>query len=405
MVKQNYGDGNPVYTVNDGTLRDVVGGSIFSVKTPNFKTTPKGNLPWNPFTYTYSKTYRRQGSIDYLLPGKHVTLTGFDRGDIYPYLSTYAGTGWTAPNAELPLAKARSAVLQMMKNQTINVAQAFAERKQTVNLISTSVNRLASAAIAIRRGNLRHAEVVLFGKKVKNFRFKDVQPSRDNLANYWLEYQYGWRPLLSDIYGACEMIANTYHRSKPTTFKKTILLHPTLGPEKVLVEFNVGFLSYGTLKEYGRLETSGKATVGIQVVEDDAVRTALSQTGLTNPLQLAWELVPYSFVIDWFAPVGTYLSNIDSPCGYKFVRGFETSVITACGTSYYKETMRQGSWNAYYQGYEYLFIEGPVTEYYHISKKRDILSTFPKNTFYIDPKLGTSRILSAISLLNQAFKR
>lgn len=38
----------------------------------------------------------------------------------------------------------------------------------------------------------------------------------------------------------------------------------------------------------------------------------LSQVlGLNAPLQLAWELVPFSFVVDWFYPIGDLLSRID----------------------------------------------------------------------------------------------
>jgi hypothetical protein len=34
--------------------------------------------------------------------------------------------------------------------------------------------------------------------------------------------------------------------------------------------------------------------------------------GLTDPLSVAWELIPYSFVVDWFVPIGTYLDNLNA---------------------------------------------------------------------------------------------
>jgi hypothetical protein len=33
--------------------------------------------------------------------------------------------------------------------------------------------------------------------------------------------------------------------------------------------------------------------------------------GLTDPLSVVWEIIPYSFVVDWFLPVGTYLENLN----------------------------------------------------------------------------------------------
>jgi hypothetical protein len=39
--------------------------------------------------------------------------------------------------------------------------------------------------------------------------------------------------------------------------------------------------------------------------EDISVARSL---GMVDPLQVAWEIVPYSFVVDWFLPVGSFLS-------------------------------------------------------------------------------------------------
>jgi len=34
--------------------------------------------------------------------------------------------------------------------------------------------------------------------------------------------------------------------------------------------------------------------------------------GLTDPLSVLWEITPYSFVVDWFIPIGTYLENLNT---------------------------------------------------------------------------------------------
>jgi hypothetical protein len=40
-----------------------------------------------------------------------------------------------------------------------------------------------------------------------------------------------------------------------------------------------------------------------------------SRMGLVNPLSIAWEVVPFSFVVDWFLPVGNFLENLTSLAG------------------------------------------------------------------------------------------
>jgi hypothetical protein len=38
------------------------------------------------------------------------------------------------------------------------------------------------------------------------------------------------------------------------------------------------------------------------------VTDLLAQTGFTNPANVIWELVPFSFVVDWFIRIGDYLN-------------------------------------------------------------------------------------------------
>jgi hypothetical protein len=42
--------------------------------------------------------------------------------------------------------------------------------------------------------------------------------------------------------------------------------------------------------------------------------------GLINPASVVWELVPYSFVVDWFVPVGGFLSSFTWDVGLKILR-------------------------------------------------------------------------------------
>jgi hypothetical protein len=39
--------------------------------------------------------------------------------------------------------------------------------------------------------------------------------------------------------------------------------------------------------------------------------TAQRQLGLLDPATVLWEIIPYSFVVDWFLPIGSYLDNLN----------------------------------------------------------------------------------------------
>jgi hypothetical protein len=53
----------------------------------------------------------------------------------------------------------------------------------------------------------------------------------------------------------------------------------------------------------------------------------LKSVGLTNPLEIAWEVVPYSFVVDWMLPIGDAISAIDYDAGLDFLSGSLTQRI------------------------------------------------------------------------------
>lgn len=50
------------------------------------------------------------------------------------------------------------------------------------------------------------------------------------------------------------------------------------------------------------------------LVKDPQART-LAQLGLANPLAAAWELTPFSFLIDWFLPIGDTLQGLTANVG------------------------------------------------------------------------------------------
>lgn len=370
--------------------------SYASVKTPNWKnlTKEQRRLIQNPYdkrniVWRYSPT-----SIS-----RNVQIGSVLHSESYSgYLGDFSS--WTRSktrNNSISLDNLRregsGRVLDKIGQNKINLAQAFAERRQTVDMLSKSINRLASAALAIRRGKYRHA-VELFGRKVpsRNSLFKnDVKPSPTNLSNHWLEFSYGWRPLLQDVYGACEHLADSFYRNPPVRFVSRIQIDSDMPRDKV------GFM---TSFPYFDIFESDRNVVTYQIVVyckvEDTFAQQASQLGLTNPLLLGWELLPYSFVVDWFLPVGDYLQRLTATQGLVFHSGTESYRQTRTyGISSLSTRKDVGYWNG-------SMLEQSIVE---TRKQRFVLSTFPKPPTPRLQKdfLGVSRSLSGLALLTQAF--
>lgn len=357
-------------------------GSWSSVKTPGFKSMKPRNRPNNAFSASLYREIRK---------------TGYQRNGIVAwdgYLDDFkSGTRFSLPTISSlgSDAQARSKLLTTLKSSSVNLAQAFSERKQTVDMLSKTVNRLASAALAIRHGNLRHASN-LFGLKYGNRHLKkEIAPSPKNLANYWLEYSYGWRPLVSDIYGSMETLARTYYEKRPTVVRVRSL------QSKIWKDYTLFFDSNYGMQEILTANNLESTSYVVEFVEDSSFCQAMSSVGLTNPALLAWELIPYSFVIDWIVPVGNYLGNLDATVGLSFVRGTKTIRQDFEGTSTWKKY--KAPLNANY------LQTGMGRSFYSSSKTRSVLTSFPLPVLEINPHIGVSRALSGLALLTQAFKR
>jgi hypothetical protein len=56
----------------------------------------------------------------------------------------------------------------------------------------------------------------------------------------------------------------------------------------------------------------------------EPLKAFMTQIGFNNPINLLWEIIPYSFVVDWFLPIGQYLEGLTNFQGLTFIDGCET---------------------------------------------------------------------------------
>jgi hypothetical protein len=72
-----------------------------------------------------------------------------------------------------------------------------------------------------------------------------------------------------------------------------------------------------------------KAKISYRV--DDQRLQGLSKLGFVDPKSLIWELLPYSFVVDYFTGFGKYLENLTASLGLTFIGGYKTSYVKESG--------------------------------------------------------------------------
>lgn len=167
------------------------------------------------------------------------------------------------------------------------------ELGESVELLASRASQLFRAARAAKRGNLADAAKILRAQPPSGARRAHREKpglKRDQtIASGWLELQYGWLPLMGDIYSLSDQIAKMDKPRKRRIFARQWIGHKA--------DPNPHF------------EISGAGKTGKQIIAfvTEDIPSWPQALGLTDPELVAWELVPFSFVADWFIPIGNYL--------------------------------------------------------------------------------------------------
>ncbi|UJQ85211.1 MAG: putative maturation protein [Firnpuvirus faecenecus] len=249
------------------------------------------------------------GTFDYYYgSGKTRTYGTFpDTGDGMPWPSIQNPATGIVSNPVWMRASAEVAALNAIKDQNIDIGVALGEANRTLGFIAESVTTLAKAVHAGLRGDWVRAGKVL------------GHSGWANAADGWLRYQYAFKPLLSDIYGAAEELSKPL-RTNGWLFSATGTASDDLPPWRATTAVvpgpNTSFSGF-----YTRF-----TRVKLWLRIDDIRLYNLSSVGLINPLAIAWELVTLSFVIDWFIPIGALIEALTSSVGTSFVAGLRDDI-------------------------------------------------------------------------------
>lgn len=237
----------------------------------------------------------------------------------YPWISAGAVT-YVEDHPPISTTSAKNRCLEAVGEAKWNLALFAAESDQVVDMIASTARTLSRAYKAMRRGNFKRAAREL-----------GINEPTSKTRNSWLAYRYGWMPLLGDVASAAEAAASVLY-NKPEE-QRVLCRGPKEENSSVarLSASNTQYL-HGTglnssSRDVHKLErTETKAWLKVRCKSRALMR--LEQFGLANPLALAWELVPFSFVADWFVGIGDYLNAQTALLGLEVMDGGTSTLST-----------------------------------------------------------------------------
>lgn len=305
-----------------------------------------------------------------LVSGNNISTSGVPSG-------TYAVAAYS---------KAYDDLMEQILGDSSSLGVSVAEGREAIASIVDRVTRMTSAWKALKRGRfdlfLRH----LGGRpKEKHKHTKWTRPK--DAASLWLEYWLGWAPLVGDIHNCTRVLASADLVPPVRLSARGSVRFPTT------VEVTTNYRQKIGLGK-------GRCTIGIgctvEVINPNKYLSA--RMGLDAPLEIAWAVVPFSFVIDWFANIGQVLGSMDfRDMGIKISDPWVSCNSTATGSCNWE------TGTAKYQSLTQF-----SNDYVHARWSRRVLVNkipTPRLSVRIPERLSTTRGATAISLLVSLFTK
>jgi len=293
--------------------------------------------------YEYVNGYRRLKFNNY--QAVHHTLTYYTYPGYENIYLSYADVLRYCPQVTNPnlYLETVSKLADLVNEGSVNLGCDIATGRQTVDMVVDTCGKLGRSAMALRKGNFALAARQL-GVSPRGSHKSSLQGlTHEDASALWLELQYGWKPLLSDVYDLHKRFVEN-----------------TAAPRKQCFQASKSFRKF---QQYGQgsylhavIQTDSES-YKIVAVFNESVSVPRS-LGLVDPASILWEICPWSFVADWFLPIGSYLQLVN----------------------------QVPSWNASYQIYHKKFYDAHVA--------RGYLEGSPSRSRYIEKSFSRSQSTS-----------
>lgn len=180
-------------------------------------------------------------------------------------------------------------LITKIRQNDFNLFAFMGEGYQSLQMIGDTTKRLQDAMLAASKKQGRKVRRILKMPSSK------VGSYGDSFSEYWLAYSFGWAPLVSDIVSAAKALYDITNKpmyceyrayvKQPLFPDETRRLHPAVG-----IREPVGF-------RYTSVRVRFPAPIPQYIHQ-----------GLFAGEVAGWQLLPWSFLVDTFIPIGDYLS-------------------------------------------------------------------------------------------------
>lgn len=296
---------------------------------------------------------------------------------------------WFKPSVGNQRNLVRNAMIDAMKTAKVDFGETIGGIAQTANMLGGTLLNAVRALNALRRGKpkdaMKYARAMVGARPIRGPKDKGLSRYRRTfreaskaLASGYLGGIFGWAPLINDLKNGRQAILDAFGKPGP---------HGSITRSGVVDVDPQTYIAFGDPKEAkGSIQIGSQQGVHYRV--SNVVLAGLNQIGLANPLLTAWQILPLSFVVDWFFSISSFLGGLSTWLGLTFIGGYETNFVRG-NYSVTDYSIVSSSWSGTF----------PVTNTRYFGMDRIPFSAPPLPTIAAKLPLNSNQWMTAAALL------
>jgi hypothetical protein len=198
-----------------------------------------------------------------------------------------------------------------LKSAQAELGAVAAERQKSLDMIGKRSLQLYNFTRAIYRFRFADAAKALGVLQPK--RLAEKRKAGKTAADLFLEFQFGWRPLIGDVTNAVKVLTE----GLPAFRIKARARLNKVYSQNLRVSVGPGFdPRFHSFQDKNCAYDVGWA-LNARIRGTNPNTVLANELGLLNPAFAAWEVIPFSFVVDYFVNVGEWLNSFTDFAGFQ----------------------------------------------------------------------------------------
>lgn len=317
---------------------DYIGEGMWDIVTPRFEKEAKKRLIVNPMTKKFgwvdSSLATCSGSTSTAFTGNlSAQPSGFIYTGTYQYhdfCPNYFSSNFQFPSRPSPAVFQAEAINEAFagahQRDVMGIVDLM-EMDKTLDMLRTQMGRLESVANgsawrSLRKGKLGHK------KKNKHVQFYKPRTPHGVLADsagLWLETQYGILPLMQSIEGLVKALGSVSEKAHIQTYRGKSKAQDNYQRVNTVRPQWTGLLYFDDTYTVS-IDQTINARAGVISRYSPSLRARLGME-TRDLVSAGYELIKFSFLVDWWLDIGTYLEAVTPVEGFTTEASWITTYV------------------------------------------------------------------------------